>query len=252
MACYPRGRQNNHFFLDIYETFPMIIKEAFFQKRCLFFAQKKGLGVKLYRHFCLFLLLISFLIPLNVAYLYYDYYSGIELRVRKNFSSEDEESLLILFKKNPRIIYFPVASAQSHLLLLLEVSFFSPCGIILTPPTNLVLRCWHISLPYLYLDTSNLIFQILTLFEWLRGLFLLDIFPRGGKAHSFLGLFSIRENRPFWSIRRISLSSCQTLLHPVCLARRIGFTGFFLWIQEGNFHVNEETFCNFEVGLSWN
>jgi hypothetical protein len=97
--------------------------------------------VKLYRHFGLFLLLISFLIPLNVAYLYYDYYSGIELRVRKNFSSEDEESLLILFKKNPRIIYTPAASGQNHLLSLFEVSFFSPCGIILTHLHNLVLRC---------------------------------------------------------------------------------------------------------------
>jgi hypothetical protein len=84
---------------------------------------------------------MSFLIPLNVAYLYYDYYSEIELQIRKNFSSQDEESLLILFKKNPRIIYLPVASAQNHLLSLLDVSFFSPCGIILTLPTNLVLRC---------------------------------------------------------------------------------------------------------------
>jgi len=97
--------------------------------------------VKLYRRFCLFLLLLSLLIPLNVAYLYYDYYSEIELRVRKNFSSEDEESLLILFKKNPRIIYAPVVSVQNHLLSLLEVSFFPPCGIILTHLNNLVLRC---------------------------------------------------------------------------------------------------------------
>jgi hypothetical protein len=84
---------------------------------------------------------MSFLIPLNVAYLYYDYYSEIELQIRKNFSSQDEESLLILFKKNPRIIYLPVASAQNHLLSLLDVPFFSPCGIIPTLPTNLVLRC---------------------------------------------------------------------------------------------------------------
>jgi len=84
---------------------------------------------------------MSLLIPLNIAYLYYDYYSGIELQIRRNFSSQDEESLLIQFKKNPRIIYLPAVSAQSHLLLLLEVSSFSPCGIILTPPTNLVLRC---------------------------------------------------------------------------------------------------------------
>jgi len=97
--------------------------------------------VRLYRHFCIFLLLLSFLIPLDVAYLYYDHYSKIELQVRKNFSTEDEESFLILFKKNPRIIYAPAGSVQNHLLSLLEVSFFHPCGIILTHPNNLVLRC---------------------------------------------------------------------------------------------------------------
>ena len=97
--------------------------------------------MKLYHRFCLVLLLLSFLIPLNVAYLYYDYYSEIQLQVRKTFSTEDEESFLILFKKNPRIIHAPAVSLQNHLLSLLEVSFFHPCGIILTHPDNLVLRC---------------------------------------------------------------------------------------------------------------
>ena len=97
--------------------------------------------MKFYRRYCLFLLLLSFIIPLSVAYLYFDYYSEIELQVRKNFSAEEEESLLVLFKKNPRLIYAPVASAQNHLFPLLEVSFFPPCGIILPPLNNLVLRC---------------------------------------------------------------------------------------------------------------
>ena len=97
--------------------------------------------MKLYRRFSLLLLLFSFLIPLNIAYLYFDYYSEIELRVRKNFSSQDNESLLVLFKKNPRIIYTPAVSAQNHLLSLLEVPFFSPCGRILARPQNPVLRC---------------------------------------------------------------------------------------------------------------
>jgi hypothetical protein len=97
--------------------------------------------VKLYRRFCLFLLLLSFIIPVNVAYLYYDYYSEIELQIRKNFSAGDEESFLTLFKKNPRIIFAPAASVQNHLFLLLQVSFFTPCGMILTCPNHLVLRC---------------------------------------------------------------------------------------------------------------
>ena len=97
--------------------------------------------MKLYRRYCLFLLLMSLLIPLNVAYLYYGYYSEIELQIRKNFSAAEEENLLILFKKNPRIIYAPAASAQNYLPSLLEVSFLSPCGIIPTQPNDVVLRC---------------------------------------------------------------------------------------------------------------
>lgn len=97
--------------------------------------------MKLYRRYCLILLLLSFFIPLNVAYLYFDYYSEIELQVRKNFSAEEEESLLVLFKKNPRIIYMPEASVQNPLLYPLEVSFFPPGGTAPALPNNPVLRC---------------------------------------------------------------------------------------------------------------
>jgi hypothetical protein len=97
--------------------------------------------VRFYRRFGLFLLLISFLIPLNVAYLYFDYYSEVEFQFRKNFSAEKEESLLILFKKNPRIVYAPAASVQNYRPSLLEVSFLPPCGIIPTQPNDVILRC---------------------------------------------------------------------------------------------------------------
>jgi len=97
--------------------------------------------LKLYRRYCLFLLVISFLIPLNVAYLYYDYYSEVEFQFRKSFSTEEEESLLILFKKNPRIIPAVAASLQNYVLSLFDISFLPPCGIILSHPNNLVLRC---------------------------------------------------------------------------------------------------------------
>ncbi len=97
--------------------------------------------MRLYRRYFFILLLLSILIPVNVAWLYYGYYSQIELQVRKNFSSEDEESLLVLFKKNPRIIYAPAASVQNNLLFFLEVSFSFPCGILPAPSNNFVLRC---------------------------------------------------------------------------------------------------------------
>jgi hypothetical protein len=78
---------------------------------------------------------------LNVAYLYYDYYSEVEFQFRKNFSAEEDESLLILFKKNPRIIPAPALSLLNHVLSLSEVSLLSPGGMIHIHPNNLVLRC---------------------------------------------------------------------------------------------------------------
>ena len=133
--------QKNIFFLDINKTFPIIKIGLYFDSCHYLLFGKKGLFVRFYRRYCLFLLLMSFIIPLNVAYLNFDYYSRIELQVRKHFSPEEEESLLVLFKKNPRLIYAPVASAQNHLFPLLEVSFLPPGGIILPSPNNLVLRC---------------------------------------------------------------------------------------------------------------
>lgn len=97
--------------------------------------------MKLYRRYCLFLIFLSLLIPLNVAYLYFDYYSEIELQVRKNLSAQEEESLLLLFKKNPRIIYLPGASVQNQLFSPLEIFFLPPCGSLAAPSQNPVLRC---------------------------------------------------------------------------------------------------------------
>jgi hypothetical protein len=90
----------------------------------------------------IFLLSISFLIPLNVAYLYQGYYEDIDFLPRKHFTAEDKEDLLTVVKKNPRILYYPGLSVQQGLGFLLELSFlqiFSPF-----PPQNVknfVLRC---------------------------------------------------------------------------------------------------------------
>ena len=97
--------------------------------------------MNLFRRYCFYLLLLSSFIPLNVAYLYFDYYSGIELQIRRHYSSEDEESLLTLFKKNPRVIQFPVLSIQDHILFLMEISSFLAEEVVPTHPKNLVLRC---------------------------------------------------------------------------------------------------------------
>lgn len=97
--------------------------------------------MKRYRGFCFFILALSFLISFNVAYLYYDYYAEFNLKVRKHFSNEDEESLLTLFKKNPRVLYYPGPSIQHHMISLLQVSFFQPYSFLSKDSKNPVLRC---------------------------------------------------------------------------------------------------------------
>ncbi len=88
------------------------------------------------------LLFISFLIPLNVAYLYHAYYEEIDFLARKHFTSDDEEDFLTVVKKNPRILYYPGLAAQHGIAALLEFSFlqvFSSNP--LQNVTSLVLRC---------------------------------------------------------------------------------------------------------------
>ena len=131
-----------HFFLDITNRNSVRIPEsAFLRNGICFFSRQKGVSVKVYQRFCIVLLFLSLLIPLNVAYYYYDHYSEIKLQVRKHFAVEDEDSLLIQFKKNPRIIYSPVLSVQNHLHFLLEVSFLCHWEAFFTNPKDLVLRC---------------------------------------------------------------------------------------------------------------
>jgi hypothetical protein len=71
----------------------------------------------------LFLLLIAFLIPLNVAYLYHAYYEDIDFLARKHYTEQDEEDFLTVVKKNPRILYYPGLSGLDRMAFLLEFSF---------------------------------------------------------------------------------------------------------------------------------
>lgn len=102
---------------------------------------KKGFLVKRCRGFGFFLLTLSFLISFNSAYLYYDYYAEINLKVRKHFANEDEENLLTLVKKNPRVLDNPGLSIQYHMISLLRVSFFHSYSFLPTDSKNSVLRC---------------------------------------------------------------------------------------------------------------
>ncbi len=80
--------------------------------------------MKRHRRFGFFLLALSILISLNVAYLYNLYYDEVDLLVRKHFSDADEENLLTFIKNNPRALDFPALSVQHHLISFLEAFFF--------------------------------------------------------------------------------------------------------------------------------
>ena len=93
------------------------------------------------RGFGFFLLALSLLIALNVAYLYHDYYEEVDLLVRKHFSESDEENLLTFIKKNPRVFDFPGLSTQHNIISALEVFFFQPYSPILQDSSTPILRC---------------------------------------------------------------------------------------------------------------
>lgn len=89
-----------------------------------------------------FLLLISLLIPLNVGYLYYDYYAEIDFLGRKHFAAEDEEDFLTVVKKNPRLLYYPGLSAQHAVVSALQTLFLPALGPVpSSEASRCVLRC---------------------------------------------------------------------------------------------------------------
>ncbi len=94
-----------------------------------------------YRSFRFFLLALSILISLNVAYLYHAYYEDIDLLVRKHFSDADEENLLTFIQKNPRVLYSPGLSIQYQVTSLPEALFFQPYSPLLQDFEISVLRC---------------------------------------------------------------------------------------------------------------
>ncbi len=97
--------------------------------------------MKLRRNICFFLLGVSFLIPLSVAYLYIDYYSEIDLQLRRHFSEVDEENFLTSTKKNPRVFFDPRLPVEQHIFSILEFPFLPGYTFLAQDSTNPVLRC---------------------------------------------------------------------------------------------------------------
>ncbi len=94
-----------------------------------------------YRSFRFFLLALSILISLNVAYLCHAYYEEIDLQVRKHFSEAPAENLLTFIKKDPWVLHSPGLSVQDHLISLPEVLFSRPDSPLLQDSKTPVLRC---------------------------------------------------------------------------------------------------------------
>ena len=89
----------------------------------------------------IFLLAVSLLIPWNVAYLYYDYYTEADFLVRKHLSAEEDEGLLSLFKENSRVLIQPGQNLQQYVISFFQVIFFQPDSLLSAAPQQPVLRC---------------------------------------------------------------------------------------------------------------
>ena len=101
---------------------------------------EKGLRVRRSRGLRYFLLALSFLISLNVAYLYHAHYGEIDLLVRKHFSDENDENLLAFINKNDYALPSPGPSIQHPIVSFLEL-FFQPVSTLPQDSKTFVLRC---------------------------------------------------------------------------------------------------------------
>ena len=89
----------------------------------------------------IFLLAVSFLIPWNVGYLYYDSYVDVDFLVRKHFSAEEDDGLLSFFKENSRVLIQPGQNSQQPVISIFQAVFFQPDSLLSTAPKQPVLRC---------------------------------------------------------------------------------------------------------------
>jgi hypothetical protein len=97
--------------------------------------------VKRRRLFSIFLLAVSLLIPWNVAYLYYNYYTEADILVRKHLSEEDDDGLLSLFKEKTRVFLPPGERIQQPVISFLWVIYCQPNPFLPADLKQSVLRC---------------------------------------------------------------------------------------------------------------
>ena len=97
--------------------------------------------MKRFRRHPLFLLAIALVLPLGVAFLYYDFYDDNDLVCLKQISMADNEDLLSFLRKNPRVY---VAAHEPYRSACINLCYTKPfLSIHSDSPTqtNSILRC---------------------------------------------------------------------------------------------------------------
>jgi hypothetical protein len=89
----------------------------------------------------IFFIVVSLLIPWNVAFIYYNYYTEADLLVRKHLSEEDDDGLLSLFKENTRVLLPPGERIQKPVISFWWVISCQPSPFLPTELKLSVLRC---------------------------------------------------------------------------------------------------------------
>jgi hypothetical protein len=97
--------------------------------------------MKRLRRHRLYLLAIALVLPLGVAFLYYDFYDDNDLVCLKQISMADNEDLLSFLRKNPKVLVAADGPFQSAGMNLFETTSFHPVHPASTTQMSSVLRC---------------------------------------------------------------------------------------------------------------
>jgi hypothetical protein len=97
--------------------------------------------MKRFRKHPLFLLAIALVLPLVVAFLYYDFYDDNDLICLKQISMADNEDLLSFLRKNPRVFVAAYEPPQSAGINLSDTKSFLSIHSASPTQTNSILRC---------------------------------------------------------------------------------------------------------------
>jgi len=97
--------------------------------------------MKRFRKHPLFLLAIALVLPLGVAFLYYDFYDDHDLVCLKQISMADNEDLLSYLRNNPRVCVAAYEPPQSAGINLSDPKFFLFIHSASPTQTNSILRC---------------------------------------------------------------------------------------------------------------